>query len=76
MASLLYAIGVALLAWCLRRARVLPWWAALLLALTGPTCFFLTPVLPVAGIGWLVVGVVLWRTAPGRALTLPTRGAR
>ena len=43
------------------RQRVLAWWAGLLLALTGPTSFFLTPVLPVVGLAWLVVGVVLWR---------------
>jgi hypothetical protein len=61
LASVMYGVGIALLAWSLVRQRVLPWWAGLLLALTGPTSFFLTPVLPVVGLAWVVVGVLLWR---------------
>ena len=61
LASIGYTVGIALFAVSLVRQRVLAWWAGLLLALTGPTSFFLTPVLPVVGLAWLVVGVVLWR---------------
>jgi hypothetical protein len=64
LASVAYTIGIALLAGSLVQQRVLAWWAGLLLALTGPTSFFLTPVLPVVGLAWLVVGIVLWRAGP------------
>jgi hypothetical protein len=60
-ATLLYTAGAAVLAWSLARARVLAWWAALLLVATGPSAFFLTPVLPVAGLAWLILGLALAR---------------
>ncbi len=63
LASVLYTVGIALFAASLVQQRVLAWWAGLLLVLTGPTSFFLTPVLPVVGLAWLVVGLVLWRTS-------------
>jgi hypothetical protein len=62
LASLLYTIGLVPFAWNLVRARVLAWWAGLLLVLAAPTAFFLTPpFLPFVGLAWLVVGIVLAR---------------
>ena len=61
LGSAVYTVGTLLLAAELVRRRARWWWLGLLLVATGPASFFLTPVLPIVGIVWLVVGVVLWR---------------
>ncbi len=61
LGSVVYTVGVLLLAWALVRARAVGWWVGLLLVVTGPASFFLTPALPVVGLVWLLVGIVLWR---------------
>jgi hypothetical protein len=61
LGSAVYTVGTLLLAAELVRRRARGWWLGLLLVATGPASFFLTPVLPIVGIAWLVVGVVLWR---------------
>ena len=67
LASLAYTAGIAALGWALARARVLPWWAVVLLVATAPTSLFLTPVLPFFGLAWLVTGLVALRApADGR----------
>jgi hypothetical protein len=63
-----YTVGVLLLAVDLIRTRARGWWLGLVLAATGPASFFLTPVLPVMGAAWLLVGIVLAR------LPVPTGG--
>jgi hypothetical protein len=64
LGSAVYTVGTLLLAVELLRKRQRGWWLGLLLAITGPASFFLTPVLPIVGIVWLVVGVFLWREQP------------
>ena len=43
----------------LLRRRKRGWWVGLLILVTGPASFVLTPVLPVVGLAWLLVGIVL-----------------
>jgi hypothetical protein len=61
LGSTVYTAGVLLLAVTLVRRRAPMWWVGPLLLVTGPASFFLTPVLPFAGLAWLLVGIVLWR---------------
>jgi hypothetical protein len=61
LGSAVYTVGTLLLAAELVRRRPRGWWLGPLLVVTGPASFFLTPVLPIVGIVWLIVGVVLWK---------------
>jgi hypothetical protein len=58
---LLFLAGALLLAIDLLRMRARGWWLGLVLAATGPASFFLTPVLPLVGAAWLLVGIELAR---------------
>jgi hypothetical protein len=60
LGSAVYTIGVLLLAVELVRTRERGWWLGLLLAASGPASFFLTPVLPIVGLAWLLTGIALW----------------
>jgi hypothetical protein len=64
LGSAVYTVGTLLLAVELFRRRPRGWWLGLLLVATGPASIFLTPVLPVVGLVWLIVGVVLWWQQP------------
>ena len=64
LGSAVYTVGALLLAVELLRSRARGWWLGLLLAASGPASFFLTPVLPIVGLAWLVIGVALWRLPP------------
>jgi len=61
LASLALTIGALLLAIDLSRSRVLPIWVGLALVVGAVTTIYLTPVLPVPGVAWLVLGAVLWQ---------------
>jgi hypothetical protein len=59
LGSTVYTAGSLLLAVTLLRRRKRGWWVGLLILVTGPASFFLTPVLPVVGLAWLLVGIML-----------------
>lgn len=61
LASLAFTVGALLLAFDLSRNRVLPIWIGLILVVGAVTTIYLTPVLPVPGLAWLVLGAVLWQ---------------
>ena len=42
------------------RAKVIPIWVALVLIFGGLTTVYLSPVLWMPGVAWLVLGMVLW----------------
>ena len=61
LASLAFTIGALLLAFDLSRNHALPIWVGLTLVVGAVTTIYLTPVLPVPGLAWLVLGAVLWQ---------------
>jgi hypothetical protein len=71
--SLVFTVGVAVLTVDLGRARALPVWIGLVLVGGAATTFFLTPVLPLPGLAWLVFGAYLWRSGRARLAPAPAR---
>jgi hypothetical protein len=67
LGSLALTVGSASLAVELGRRRVLPYWLGLVLVTGAATTFYLTPVLPVPGIAWLVLGAYLLRASRSEA---------
>jgi hypothetical protein len=67
LASLAFTAGAALLAVDLRRSRASGWWMGVVLVVGAATTVYLTPVLVIPGIAWLVLGVSLRATdrSPG-----------
>lgn len=64
LASIGFAVGVALLSVDLARARVIPWWVVPVLVIGALTTLFLSPVLWMPAAAWLVLGAVLLRDRP------------
>jgi hypothetical protein len=62
LASVALAAGMALLSVDLGRSGVLPVWMGLVLFLGAATTIYLTPVFPVPGLAWVVLGTFLWLT--------------
>lgn len=69
IATLILTLGSILFAVDLGRARAFPWFGVLLLPLAAVTTFFLTPVLVIPGLSWLVIGGILWRRATATGAT-------
>ena len=69
IASLVFALGLALLSVDLARARVIPIWVVPVLVVGGLATVFLSPVFWIPGAAWIVLGLVLLRPsrAPHRA---------
>jgi hypothetical protein len=61
-ASVALTVGMTLLAVDLGRSGVLPVWMGLVLVPGAATTLYLTPVLPVPGLAWVVLGAFLWLT--------------
>ena len=67
LGNLALTVGSASLAVELGRRRVLPYWLGLVLVTGAATTFYLTPVLPVPGLAWLVLGAYLLRASRSEA---------
>lgn len=67
LGSLALTVGSVVLAVELGRRRALPYWLGLVLVAGAATTFYLTPVLPVPGIAWLVLGAYLFRARRSEA---------
>jgi hypothetical protein len=62
IASLVFALGLALLSVDLARAKVIPIWVAPVLVIGGLATVFLSPVFWMPGVAWIVLGLVLLQT--------------
>jgi hypothetical protein len=63
IASLVFAVGLALLSIDLARAKVIPIWVVPVLVIGGLATVFLSPVFWMPGVAWIVLGLVLLRPA-------------
>jgi len=61
LASLVFTLGLIVLAVDLVRAKVIPIGVALVLVIGGLTTVYLSPVMWVPGVAWLVLRIVLWQ---------------
>ena len=59
ISPLVFTVGLIVLNSDLARAKVVPWWAAVLV-LGGLATFFLTPVSWLPGLSWLLLCLLLW----------------
>ena len=63
VSSVVLTPALAVLSVQLARARVLPWWSAIALAVGALTTIFLSPAFPFPGIAWLLFAAGLARVA-------------
>jgi hypothetical protein len=58
--SLVFALGLIIMLVDLLRAKVVPLWAAVVLAVGGVATVFFSPVFIVPAFAWLVLALILW----------------
>ena len=66
---------MALLAFDLARNKQLPIWVGIVLVVGAATTIYLTPVLVVPGLAWLMLGAYLWWAGRPRLGGLPVSPA-